>query len=145
MRRAITALLTSALAACALLFGLTGPASAAGDGSFWTANQPVSGMTTFQGHFVNSGGRVRADGYNVKFNSGQGGITRIVLDERLSDNTYYGTREINFTGTATSSYTSGISEKYLPFMPKDGRQAKLDIYVWTNGGAGYYSMTFNIG
>lgn len=127
MRRTILAVMS----ALAMLVGFASAASAV-TGS-WTATSGVGcspGTAYLQAHYLYDNSSLRADGYAVSLSNA--GYVRGVTVTEYQNGTVAGRRVITFTGTATSSSTTGISEGYLPYMPRPGFQnLSVDVSVAT--------------
>lgn len=126
----------------ALLLGLMligiAPASAATYTNSWTTTQPLCGVW-LQGHHISvvgdpyDGPMRRADGYAVNV-SGSGYVRQVKVWEEVNGG-QHAERNLNFTGSATSSSATGISASYLPFKARGaGQNIIMGVYVRTSTG-----------
>lgn len=102
----------------------------------WTSTELCSNSTSWlQGHYQYDGSNVRADGYGVTLVAGHGYIRQISTVEG-HDGIVVAHRDINFTGSATTSSATNISTGYLPFMPRNGVNSNfMWVYVYTSTGS----------
>ncbi len=126
----------------ALLFGLMligiAPASAATYTNSWTTTQNLCGVY-LQGHYMGASGDPydgpmrRMDGYSVNV-SGHGYVRQVTVWQEVNGG-QHAERNLNFTGTATSSSTTGISASYLPWKARGAGQNIIGgVYVKTSTG-----------
>jgi hypothetical protein len=139
-RRKTLGFAAGVLAVASLALGSTAQATSAA-GSWWTGNKTCTDFADImQGHYVNhvaptGGHSTQADGYNVRIYYGY--IREIKVTEyTLPSGTQYGPgRDLTFTGTATTSSTTGISTTYLPIRPVDPAVG-MKMRVFVRGSAG---------
>jgi hypothetical protein len=127
-----------ATAACVLGFG-TVPAWAYT--AAYTAPADVS-CATIKGHYLYDNSSLRADGYWVQLKPGCGYIRSVTTTEFLNGS-QFDARTLTFTGTATFSNITGISENLLGWMPRPGyQQLAMEVDVVTTNATTFKKWIF---
>jgi hypothetical protein len=128
MRRVIVGV---AAFVAALLFGMS-PAYA--DTASWTDTYGSNGLY-IQGHYLNRGPspEVRADGMSGYISTGHGYLRHVRIREAPSAGAYIGTRDVYYSGTATSVTILNTPTTYLPWMANNGGEL-MTVQMWTSTG-----------
>lgn len=112
---------------------LATPAGATTIGSSYTSTWSCGNGLYIQGHYTNNGPYVRADGMAASISSG---YLRRVLFKEQDEGTQYGSRDVSYTGSATSVVILNTPTSYMPWMTNyaDNRQIET-VQIWSSSGA----------